>query len=418
MQLVGEISLPGDKSISHRALMIASICNGKSKLINIPNSEDIKSTINVLQECGIKIDVHDNTAFVVGDTFMHPLNDLYCGNSGTTMRLMVGLLSGIKIKARFLGDKSLTQRPMGRIIEPLTKMGISINSNDGLPPLEIYDFESHGIEYSLDIESAQVKSSIILAALGIKDSQSKIKGKIYTRDHLEKILYEINSDCISLDSDSITINGGMNFEAFDYTIPGDISSAAYLIGLASLLEGSRLEIENILLNKTRLGFIRALKMMGANIKVDKMYMVFGEDVGRITVVGEKKLTGCDFDASMTHSMIDEIPILSLACSLSNGTSNIKGLSELKFKESDRLKGIKDILTRLGVKIKIVDDSILIEGQNKLYYTNNISSYNDHRLAMIIHLSQILSGVNTEYDRCIDISFPNFDTLIKSVTINQ
>ena len=417
MKIFGEIQLPGDKSLSHRAIMLASISKGECNLYNLPNSRDILSTINCLRLCGVKIENNKVYTKVLGGSLKKPETKLDCNNSGTSARLLVGLLAGQNISAYFYGDESLSKRPMNRVIEPLKKMGVNIKSNNNRLPFEIINIALEAISYKIPVESAQVKSCIIFASLGCS-GVTKIRGRINTRDHLERMISQLSSEGIKYHENMIEIHSEkIKLKPFSINLSGDISSASFFIGLACLIRGSHLVINNLLINKHRLGFVETLKSMGANIVIDRVETEFNEEVGRMTVIGDRDLSACKISKDKIPSMIDEIPLLSLVCAHVNGVSKIEGLKELQYKESNRYNGILCILREMGVNIKEAqDDSIIIKGKNKLYNTNNLDCFNDHRLAMMISLAQILSKNNISYDECINVSFPDFRSIIQKVLI--
>ena len=419
MKIIGNINLEGDKSISHRALILASMCRGKSVINNLPSSRDILSTINCLRETGISIIVKNNQAIVIGGTFTAPSKKLNCDNSGTSMRLLAGLYSSIQLPVTLYGDSSLSQRPMERIIEPLSQMGITIVSNKGKAPIQLVKFNLQPLNYEVSLASAQVKSCLILASINIP-KKSIIKQNIKTRDHLELMIDSISKDIIEVDDNKVIINGtGRNsLNNFDIDIPGDTSSASYLIGLAVMLDKSKLIINNLLLNPLRTGFIDTLILMGADIKLDSIKNSKNERIGRLTVQGGAKLHPCFITKDKISSMIDEIPLLSLICAYVEGESRIDGLQELQYKESDRLEGVLGILMDMGVEVKKEKEfSLIIKGKKKLYNTNNLKNTQDHRLAMIISCTQILSEDKVVFDDCINISFPKFKELINEVLID-
>ena len=418
MKIIGNISLEGDKSISHRALILASMCQGESVIKNLPSSEDILSTINCLKATGIKIRINDGCATVNGQTFHSPSIDLNCGNSGTSMRLLAGLYSSIQLSVTLCGDTSLSQRPMNRIIDPLSKMGVTIESNMDTSPIKLVNFNLKPLNYEILVASAQVKSCLILASLNLP-GKSIIKQDTPTRDHLELMIDSISRDIIERDNNKIIIHGTDKelFNKFSIDIPGDTSSASYLIAIAVLLDESKLIINNLLLNPLRTGFIDTLISMGANIKIDNIKIINNEKVGRAIISGGGKLSPCSISKDKIPSMIDEIPLLGLICSYVEGESVIHGIEELQYKESNRLLGMHNILLDMGVNIRIEkSSSVIIKGKNKLYNTNNLKNLKDHRLAMIISCAQVLSGEEVFFDGCINVSFPKFKKLLNEVLI--
>ena len=418
MRISGNIYLKGDKSITHRAIMLASICNGESIVNNVPQSEDILSTINALSICGIKTKNKNGNLTIIGNTFKHPSVDIDCGNSGTSIRLMAGLLSSKKIRCRLVGDKSLSSRPMDRIVNPMRKLGFDILSTQGCAPIQLQSFEiQKDKEIHISIPSAQVKSALIFSSL-IGGNKIKISEKYKTRDHLERLINSINYRVLKISNNEITINHTPEqaWKGFEINLPGDISSASYFIAAATLLPGSELVINNVLLNNRRLGFIKSLIKMGANILISDEVYRHNERIGKLTIIGVKKLVPINVPSGDIPSMVDEVPILSLVCSYASGTSIISGLDELRYKESDRLEGILNILTSMGVDIKISGSDIAINGKNKLYNTTKLNNYDDHRLAMMISIAQLIARDRIEFPDCINISFPDFKELLNKVII--
>lgn len=418
MKLIGNITFKGDKSISHRAIMLASICNGESIIANVPDSEDINSTISALRNCGISIKKNNYQLTIVGNTFKTPKKEINCQNSGTTMRLLSGLLSFKKIKCSLIGDSSLSRRPMDRIVGPMNELGIKATSNKGYPPINLIDFKDTKLDnITIDLPSAQVKSCIIFSLLGTR-KKIRIYEKFQTRNHLELMIKSLFKELITVNEEYIEINP-INYQkmnGFNIEIPGDISSASYFIVAASLIDKSRLVINNLLLNKSRIGIIDSLIKMGANIDIsyDKKMNSLNEPTGTVIINGVKALKAVNISPDHIPSMIDEIPILSLACAYAKGQSTISGLDELKYKESNRLNGIYNILRSMGVDVKLNKNSIKINGSNKLYNTNKLNNYNDHRLAMMISIAQMKESNLIEYPECINISFPDFKNILDKV----
>ena len=306
---------------------------------------------------------------------------------------------------------------MDRVIDPLKEIGVDITSNNKHLPIQIKNIRLDKIGYNIPFPSAQVKSCMIFAALGCNEA-SNIQGRINTRDHLERMLCYLSSDGIAYTDDMIKIYPDkININCFKMDLPGDVSSASFFIALACLMRGSKLIINNILLNKHRLGFIETLKLMGANIIISKKRVKFNESVGTVTVVGDRELSPCNILSSKIPSMIDELPILSLVCAHVNGISTIEGVGELRYKESNRYKATIKILSNMGVDVgKHKNDGFIIKGKNKLYNTNNLDCENDHRLAMMISVAQIVSKNNVDYHECINVSFPGFKSAINKVLI--
>ena len=414
MPVNGTIKLSGDKSISHRAILLSSIISGESRLKNISNSDDIKSTINCLVKCGIKMSYIDDSLLVTGNTFRNPKNSLDCGNSGTSARLLIGLLSGLGIKAKIIGDKSLTKRPMRRIIEPLTLMGASINGGTYLPLSLNTENPLLPINYSMPISSAQVKSCILFASLNTT-GETKIKESYNSRNHTEIMLKECGCEII-FDKDIIIKNPSKKLSPIFMDIPGDSSSAAFMIVLAAMIPDSKLYLKNILCNQSRIKYIDLINSMGGDIKIKNKRMAFGEIVGDI-LVKYKPLRAINIKREIIPQIIDEIPILCLLATQAKGETIFNGINELRYKESNRVEAIKINLKSMGANILLNEDKIKINGPNILHNTS-IKTYSDHRIAMTFTIAGLLSGKFNHIDdeSCIDTSFPNFYNILKEISL--
>ena len=413
MIINGKIKLSGDKSISHRALMIASISKGISRISNLCNSQDVLSTINCLKKCKADI-VQDGQDYLVkSSSLSKPLNPLNCRNSGTTIRLMAGLLAGQGVDAELYGDRSLMSRPMDRIIKPLNQMGVDIKFKDKKIVLKKSNISPTSIKNK--IPSAQVKSSIILAALGSRGKIS-LHESYNTRDHTERMLQFISRNSIDINDNKIVVKKGfLNSENF--IIPADISKASFIIACACLAPNSNLIIEDVLFNPGRTGFIDSLNKMGADIKIYNKKVRHNEPVVDIKVKYAGQLKNIHISSSKIPSMIDEIPILSVIGALSKGVMKISGLKELRFKESDRISSILYNLKSMGADIISKEDSLMIKGRKYLYNTN-IKTFYDHRIAMAFYVASLFSKRKAILDdiKCIDISFPDFFDKIKEISV--
>ena len=413
MIINGKIKLSGDKSISHRALMIASISKGVSRISNLCNSQDVLSTINCLKNCKADI-VQDGQDYLVkSSSLSKPLNPLNCGNSGTTIRLMAGLLAGQGVDAELYGDKSLMNRPMDRIIKPLNQMGVDIKFKDKKIVLKKSNISPTSIKNK--IPSAQVKSSIILAALGSRGEIS-LHESYNTRDHTERMLQFISRNSIDINDNKIVVKKGfLNSENF--IIPADISKASFIIACACLAPNSNLIIEDVLFNPGRIGFIDSLNKMGADIEIYNKKVRHNEPVVDIKVKYAGQLKNIHISSSKIPSMIDEIPILSVIGALSKGVMKISGLKELRFKESDRISSILYNLKSMGADVISKEDSLMIKGRKYLYNTN-IKTFYDHRIAMAFYVASLFSKRKAILDdiKCIDISFPDFFNKIKEISV--
>ena len=412
MPIRGVISLPGDKSISHRALMLASLTDGNCIIHNISTGEDVETTRKCLVQCGIESEKYGTTVLLRGGGLKPTEMPLYCGNSGTTVRLMAGLLAGKGVRAKFTGDKSLSERPMNRIIDPLQKMGINIESENGYLPLFLTPRNVNGIDYAPQVASAQVKSCIILAGLGAF-GETKVQEKIKTRDHTEIMLKELGAE-IKL-ADVISIQPLKKpLDEFEITIPGDPSSAAFFAAAAAMIPNSDLTIKNVLANTTRIGFFSVLENMGADIEWNNMRKEGGECVGDVHIFCQQ-LNGLHIMKDLIPTVIDEIPIIAVLATQADSPTIIEGAAELRVKESDRIKAICQNLQSMGAEIIEKQDGFIINPVTKLHHTN-IETFGDHRIAMAFTIAGLLPSEKNTLDdeNCINISFPEFSAILSQI----
>ena len=409
-RIKSEIEILGDKSISHRALMIASISKGITKISNFLFSHDSISTLNCLKNLGVKIEVNKENVLVYGNglySFKFYDGVLDARNSGTTMRLLSGILSGYKFKSIIDGDISLRKRPMDRIIKPLSLMGANIfaKNSERFAPIYIEGNDLKSICYKMEVDSAQVKSSILFAGL-YADSVTKIFENIKTRDHTERMLKYFGSN-ISFEDGVICIEKG-ELIASDIFIPGDISSASFFMVLAAGIDGSEVLIKNVGINETRTGIIDVLKYMGVNIELLNVRENCSEKICDIKVYGTSRLRPISISGDIIPRLIDEIPIICVLCSLVNGESSIEDVEELRYKESDRITSIVKEFRKLNIDICETKNGIRIHGGRKIKGAK-VNSYNDHRIAMSLTILAYLSGedIVIENKDCVDISFPMF-----------
>jgi len=415
MKLSGIIKLKGDKSISHRVLMIASIIKDKSRIKNISLCQDVGSTIESLKLCNIQIKSGENELMINGGTLSTPSSPLNMKNSGTSARLLLGLLSGQNISADFIGDNSLSKRPMDRIINPLKKMGAEIKSKNSYLPIRLTSGVKRKISYNENKKSAQIKSALMFASMGI-DSSSEIFYNSLTRDHTEKLLKYINKHSFIKNNEKILIkrtsfNKGVNIE-----IPGDISNATFIIAGAILMKDSDVTIKNVLYNKTRNGFIELLIQMGAEIKIDNIRDIpGGEKACNLRVKYSGKLNASNIKINNIISVIDEIPILSILATQFKGNITISNAEELKFKETDRLAAIYQNLLKMGAHIILTNDGFKIDGEKRLYNTT-INHYGDHRIAMSFDILNLYRNKKfANYSKNLSkISFPEFQQTLKKL----
>ena len=412
MQISGVISLPGDKSISHRALMLASLTSGECVIHNISTGDDVESTRKCLADCGIKSEKYGNTVKIKGGDIETPEMPLNCGNSGTTVRLLSGLLSGKGVSVKFTGDQSLSKRPMKRIIEPLNKMGVSIESEDGYLPMSLTPKNVNGIYYSTPISSAQVKSCIILAGLGAY-GETRVKEKIKSRDHTELMLKDLGAEIIA--EDVITVQPLKKpLDVFEITVPGDPSSAAFFAAAAAMIPNSDLTIKNVLANTTRIGFFTILEKMGAGVEWKNMSKEGGELVGDVNIISQP-LNGLDIMEDLIPTVIDEIPIIAVLATQADSPTVVRGAAELRVKESDRIKGICRNLRSMGAEIIEKQDGFIINPVTKLHHTK-IKTFGDHRIAMAFTIAGLLTSEHNTLDDaiCINISFPEFSDILGQI----
>ena len=420
-KMSGEIVCPGDKSISQRILIIGSILNCDMEIDGFLDSADPNSTLNALNEIGASIKKDQEKVLLNKriTPFHEPINDLNLGNSGTGARLILGLISGLGLRSKLVGDSSLSNRPMQRVIQPLTQMGAKIDSNKGKLPILTFDSKiSNDFKYEMPIASAQVKSCLLLAALASENNIKVIEPKI-TRDHTERMIDYFGGDISFTQKDNL---GVINYKFHNltpkdsYKVAGDFSSATFIIVATLISLNSEVLIKNVGLNKTRSGLLEILKLMGANIQIKNKKIESNEEVGDI-VVKSSKLTGVQVPKNIIPNIIDEIPILSIAAAFADGVTKISNASELRVKESDRLNAISNGLSKLNIIHEIFEDGLNITGtKEKIDSEDKINSFDDHRIAMSFLIAGIRSkkGISVENCKNIETSFPNFRNIMNSL----
>ena len=409
----GIVNIPGDKSISHRAIIIPSISQGISEIKNILMSEDVMHTLEALKSLGVKIENENNKIIIYGkgiNSLSKPKKNIYLGNSGTSARLLTGLLASQSFMTILEGDKSLSSRPMKRITDPLKIMGAQFDNTSGTLPLKIMGAQLKNSNLSIKIPSAQIKSGLILAAINTRGI-SNITEKNITRDHTENMLKSFGADMDVKKNGSetlITINGKQELRSNSIDVPSDLSSSAFFIVAALINKGSKIFLNNININPTRDGLLRALRKMDARIDIKNQRTLSGEIVADLTVE-YSNLKGCELDAEMAKLMIDEYPILSVAAAFAKGPSVFKGLKELKVKESDRLELIKVNLLKCGCECEIINDDLLIKPSEKYELVDNkIRTDFDHRIAMAFSvMGSKTDDLLIDEAESINTSFPNF-----------
>lgn len=409
-RLIGEVIVPGDKSISHRSIILGSIAEGDTLISGILMSEDVKRTVEAFKKMGVNIKEEGDKVCIEGvgmKGLKRPNSIIDCGNSGTTMRLLSGILVGQEFSAILMGDESLTYRPMDRIIIPLREMGALIQGReDRYPPLVIKSVDKlKGINYKLPVASAQVKSAILLATL-YAEGQTRIIERRVTRDHTERMLNYLGCP-VANKKGQIYVNSKGILTGKDVYIPGDISSAAYFMVAAILIKDSNIVIKNVGINPTRTGIIKVLKKMGANIRICNRKYINNEPVADIQVE-YSKLKGTLIDEDIVGTLIDEIPIIAVAASLAEGTTIIKGAEELKYKESNRIVAISNELRKMGANIREQPDGMIIEG-NSYLEPANLDTYNDHRIAMALSIAALRAEGESKINghESVNVSYPNF-----------
>lgn len=447
---VVRIQVPGDKSLSHRALIFGALASGDSEIRNILQSDDIRSTIEVLRSLGVSISDPGPVVRVHGvgiNGLKPPVGDLYCGNSGTTARLMAGVLAAQPFRARLTGDESLSKRPMKRVSEPLSRMGarFEFENNDGCLPMSvsgpaILDPASslHSIDWSSKTASAQVKSAILLAGL-VGNVRVSITEPTLSRDHTERFLKFLNipisafhtgngsapdSDNPAENSPSVILEnsaGSRVLPEFSISVPGDPSSAAFFAGLAASLSNVTIELPNVCLNPTRVGFFKVLAKMGASIVITDHVEVAGEEVGTIQVspLGNPEgapLQGVSIVGEEVASMVDELPLIACLAARASGVTTITGAEELRVKETDRISAVVSNLVRVGVEAEELPDGMrIVGGTQKL--SGKIQTFGDHRIAMSFAILSVLSGggIIPDDPDCVSVSYPDFWNDLSRVT---
>lgn len=416
-QLKGEITVAADKSISHRAVIFSAVARGKSVIRNLLAAEDIQSTCRCMKNLGVHIQERNSTLLIKGrglQGLKEPNRVLDCGNSGTTMRLLTGVLSAQPFFSVLTGDHSLNQRPMRRVIEPLQLMGAELQGRQGgnYPPLAIKGNKLKGISYLSPVASAQVKTAILLAALNA-NGVTEILEPEKSRDHSENMLAAMGA-CIQIDGLRIQLQPGQELSAQEFLVPGDISAAAFFLVAATIVPGSELKICDIGINPTRTGIIEVLQQMGANIKLENQRTIGGEIMADI-IVTASQLKGVKIEGEIIPRLIDELPVLAVAMAVAEGESEVREAGELRIKETDRIAAICGELGKMGVAITELEDGFRIKGKEHQLQGVRVNSHGDHRIAMSLAIAALVAEGETTIDNAeaVSISFPSFwDTLEK------
>ena len=412
----GSLTVPGDKSISHRAIMLAAVAEGTSRITGFLEGEDTRATAAAFRAMGVAIDAPAPSQRVVHGVGLDGLRPsesaIDCGNSGTGMRLLAGLLAGQRFDSTLTGDASLSRRPMRRIIEPLAAMGAQIDADSGLPPLRIHGRRTlHGIRYAPPVASAQIKSAVLLAGLYAK-GETEIHEVHPTRDYTERMLAAFGWP-IEFAPGRARLGGGHRLRATDVDVPGDFSAAAFFIVAATLVPGSELVLRGVGLNPRRTGLLEVLRAMGADIAEENRREQGGEVVADL-VVRHAPLKGIEVAPAHVPDMIDEFPILFVAAAAARGTTTIRGASELRVKESDRIATMATGLRALGIEVRETEDGAVIEGG--VFGGGRIDSAGDHRVAMSFAVAGLVASAAVEIADCANVatSFPDFPAAANAV----
>ncbi|MDC1105012.1 3-phosphoshikimate 1-carboxyvinyltransferase [Candidatus Thioglobus sp.] len=414
--LSGELKIPGDKSISHRSIMLGSLSEGVTKVSGFLEGEDALSTLKAFQAMGVKIEREDDNVTIHGvgiHGLKKPEKPLDLGNSGTSIRLMSGILAAQAFDSELVGDESLSKRPMGRVINPLKDMGAVIQSNDGKPPLKITGGQSlKGIHYDLPVASAQVKSCVLLAGL-YADGDTCVTEPAPTRDHTERMLKGLGYD-VRVNDNQMCLAGGGKLSATAIQVPSDISSAAFFMVAACIAPKSDITLMGVNINPTRTGVIDILKLMGANLTLSNEREIGGELLADIRIKSSE-LKGIQIPKALVPLAIDEFPAVFIAASCAQGETILTGAKELRVKESDRIQVMADGLDILGVKNEVLDDGIKIQGGEFKEPTSIIESHHDHRISMSFAVASLRCAYPVEINGVDNVmtSFPNFVDLANS-----
>jgi 3-phosphoshikimate 1-carboxyvinyltransferase len=417
--LRGEIVIPGDKSVSHRSVIFAAQAEGTTRITNFLPAADTRATAQMMRALGVSIKEETSTTLVVEGKgmrgFTEPEVVLDCGNSGTSMRLLVGLLSSRPFFSVLAGDASLTKRPMRRVTAPLREMGAHIYGRDGgqYPPLAVVGGSLAGITYDLPISSAQVKSAILLAGMGA-EGRTRVSEPEQSRDHTERMMGYLGIP-LAREGKYLAIEPVTGYSARDIEVVGDISSAAFFIVAALITKDSRLIVRNVGINRGRTGIIEALTAMGGDISVENEREISGEPAADL-VVASSDLSGIDIGGGLIPRMIDEIPVFCVAAAVASGTTTVSDAGELAVKESNRIKTTCANLRALGGSVEERPDGMVIEGTGGLT-GGTVASFGDHRAAMSAAVAGLVSrkGVTVEDIECVGTSFPGFFDILKSIS---
>ena len=409
--LNGEIIVPGDKSISHRSVMFGAIAKGVTTVTGFLMGEDCLSTVSCFRQLGVDIEQNDDQLIIYGNGLnglKEPKEVLNVGNSGTTIRLLLGILAGRDFHSTILGDESIGKRPMTRVTKPLTEMGAIIDGrqNGEYPPLSIRGGAIHGIVYHPPVASAQVKSCILLAGLQAKGITTVVEPE-KSRDHTERMIRQFGGQ-VEEEGLAVSVSGGQELKGTTIHVPGDISSAAFFLVAGAIVPNSTITLKNVGLNPTRTGIIDVMKEMGADLKIDvKSEDDLMEPVGDLTIQ-TSNLRGITIGGELIPRLIDEIPVIALLATQAEGVTIIKDAHELKVKETNRIDTVVNELSKLGANITATDDGMIIQGRNHLK-GGTVSSHGDHRIGMMLAIAALIcdNEVQLQQKEAIAVSYPTF-----------
>lgn len=412
----GEIRVPGDKSIAHRALLLGAIANGWTRIAGVPRSADVSATIRALGNCGVQIQRNEDAVIVNGggrDALRAAGETIDCANSGTTMRLLMGVLAAHAGTVRLTGDASLSRRPMRRIAEPLQRMGARVAlSGTGVAPLDFTGTDAlRAIDYELPVASAQLKTTLLLAGLAA-NGRTRLRGKLRSRDHTERMLPRFGAK-LHVSADEIAVDGGQRLRGTFVEVPGDPSSAAVWIAAALIARESDVTIHDVCLNPTRTGFLDVARRMGAQIET-AMRRSQPEPIGSVHILGGA-LRGVTIGAAQVPAIIDELPLLAVLATQARGRTEVRGASELRVKESDRIEAIAAALRAMDAHVETFDDGFAVEGPQPLRGAI-VDPRGDHRIAMAGAVASLAaSGATTILDaECVGVSYPSFFATLREV----
>ncbi|SES33648.1 3-phosphoshikimate 1-carboxyvinyltransferase [Psychrobacillus sp. OK032] len=419
--LQGTLRIPGDKSVSHRSIMFGAIAKGTTTVEGFLQSDDCLATIDCFQKLGVEVSVDEENVQIKSDgigAWQEPTEILYTGNSGTTTRLMLGILAGSNVSSVLIGDESIQKRPMKRVTAPLKQMGAHFIGRDDaqFTPIAVEGTKLESIHYKMPVASAQVKSAILLAALHA-NGETVIEEIETSRDHTEKMLQHFGAE-VTVDNKTIRLQGGQKLTGTHVVVPGDISSAAFFLVAGAIVPNSKLTLTNVGLNKTRTGIIDVLQAMGASLSINDSENTSHEEMGTIEIE-TSSLKGTEIGGDLIPRLIDEIPIIALLATQAEGKTVIKNAEELKVKETNRIDAVVNELKKLGADITATDDGMIIQGPTPLR-GGELLSYGDHRIGMMAAIASLItsSAVTLDDPECIAVSYPNFFEQLDSVTFSK